>query len=193
MSRIPIIPTLIVAGAMITMMILGVWQWGRADEKAALIARYEAASGLEAIEWPQRLDADNLPLYRRSGFDCVQVINWRSTSGRNADNRAGWVHVATCALSGTDDNAQLQAGWSLLPKTPDWAGGTVTGIIAPDGKALIRLVADPAAAGLQASAAPSPEDLPNNHIAYAVQWFLFAAIAGIIYTLALRQRLLRPR
>ncbi len=30
--------------------------------------------------------------------------------------------------------------------------------------------------------------MPNNHLAYAVQWFLFAAIAGAIYVLALRRR-----
>jgi len=31
-------------------------------------------------------------------------------------------------------------------------------------------------------------DIPNNHLAYAVQWFLFAGIAGVIYALALKRR-----
>lgn len=191
MNRIPIIPTLIVAAAIITMIILGLWQWGRSDEKTALIARYQAASGQPAIDWPRAPDADALPLYRRSGFTCSAVIDWRSTSGRSAAGRAGWAHVATCALPGSDERAQLLAGWSLQPQTPNWTGGDVTGLIAPDGGRLIRLVADPAIPGLEASAPPSPEDLPNNHISYAVQWFLFAMIAGIIYALAVRQRLLR--
>jgi surfeit locus 1 family protein len=39
-----------------------------------------------------------------------------------------------------------------------------------------------------ASAPPSPDNIPNNHLSYAVQWFLFAGIAGVIYALALRQR-----
>ena len=39
-----------------------------------------------------------------------------------------------------------------------------------------------------ASAPPSPDTIPNNHLSYAIQWFLFAGIALIIYTLALRQR-----
>jgi surfeit locus 1 family protein len=30
--------------------------------------------------------------------------------------------------------------------------------------------------------------VPNNHLAYAVQWFLFAAVASVIYVLALRWR-----
>ncbi|MEM1133313.1 MAG: SURF1 family protein [Pseudomonadota bacterium] len=190
MTRIPIIPTIIVAAAIITMIALGIWQLGRADEKAALIARYEAASQQPALDWPQTLDADDLPLYRRSNFTCAEVLDWRSTSGRNAEGRAGWSHIATCRL-GDDGEAQLQAGWSLQPETPEWAGGDVTGMIAPDGKAMIRLVADPPVAGLEPLATPTPADLPNNHISYAVQWFLFALIAGVIYALALRQRLLR--
>jgi surfeit locus 1 family protein len=37
-------------------------------------------------------------------------------------------------------------------------------------------------------ARPNPDDVPNNHMAYAVQWFLFAAAAAVIYLLALRKR-----
>jgi cytochrome oxidase assembly protein ShyY1 len=44
-------------------------------------------------------------------------------------------------------------------------------------------------AGLEPSAPPSVESIPNNHRAYAVQWFLFAAIAVLVYGLALRGRL----
>ena len=53
----------------------------------------------------------------------------------------------------------------------------------------MRLVADGAAPGLQPSARPSIESIPNNHRGYAVQWFLFAATAIVIYLLALRRRL----
>ena len=51
------------------------------------------------------------------------------------------------------------------------------------------LVAATPANGLEASAPPSLKDVPNNHLAYAVQWFLFAGIAAIIYGLALRRRM----
>ena len=37
-------------------------------------------------------------------------------------------------------------------------------------------------------ARPDPSDLPNNHLAYAGQWFFFAITAFIIYVLALRRR-----
>ena len=48
---------------------------------------------------------------------------------------------------------------------------------------------DTPAAGLEANPAPDLSSVPNNHLAYAVQWFIFAALAGIIYALALRRRM----
>jgi surfeit locus 1 family protein len=65
-----------------------------------------------------------------------------------------------------------------------WAGGKVTGWIAPGPK----LIADPAQAGLAANARPDPNDIANNHLAYAVQWFFFAFVALVIYAIALRKR-----
>ena len=53
----------------------------------------------------------------------------------------------------------------------------------------MRLVAATAPPGLEPSAPPSIDQIPNNHRAYAVQWFLFALIAGVIYVLAVRKRL----
>lgn len=184
------IPTILVALAVAIMIGLGVWQLGRADEKAQLIAQYEKVVDLPAMAWPLSVDAVNPPLYRRSRFTCTNVTNWRQTSGRSADDQAGLVHVATCRVAGSDSaTAQFVAGWSKAPLTPDWSGGEeVTGIIAPDGGAVIRLVADKAVAGLANVAPPSPEDLPNNHLAYSVQWFLFAAIAVIIFLLASSER-----
>jgi cytochrome oxidase assembly protein ShyY1 len=57
----------------------------------------------------------------------------------------------------------------------------------------MRLVAATAAPGLQPSAPPSIEQIPNNHRSYAVQWFAFAGIALVIYALALRKRLREER
>ena len=52
-----------------------------------------------------------------------------------------------------------------------------------------HIVANPPLAGLQPNATPDPRDIPNNHFSYAVQWFLFAGVALVIYALALRKRL----
>ena len=52
-----------------------------------------------------------------------------------------------------------------------------------------RLVAsEPPVAGLEPLARPDPSGIPNNHLAYAGQWFFFALTALVIYWLALRRR-----
>jgi cytochrome oxidase assembly protein ShyY1 len=79
-------------------------------------------------------------------------------------------------------------GWSKQSTAPGWKGGAVTGTIGPDRDRQILLVADTAAPGLQPSATPSLDDIPNNHLAYAVQWFLFAGVAVAIYAIALARR-----
>jgi surfeit locus 1 family protein len=180
--RIPIIPTIVVIAAVLTMIGLGVWQLGRMDEKAALIERHEAALGSDQ---PLRaLPSDPLAnLYRRAPFDCARVTGWNAISGRNDRDQAGYVHIASCP------GGDVVAGWSRDPSLlPEWAGGPVIGMIAPGGEAGWRLVADPALAGLEPNAAPDPADTPNNHLAYAGQWFFFALTALVIYVLALRRR-----
>ena len=52
----------------------------------------------------------------------------------------------------------------------------------------LMIVSDAPAPGLAVSPLPNPSSVPNNHFSYAVQWFLFAGIAVIIYVLALRRR-----
>ena len=81
----------------------------------------------------------------------------------------------------------MAIGWSQDPRSPEWSGGEVGGFIGPAGKG-VRLVAAPAQAGLQQLAAPDPNDVPNNHLAYAFQWFFFAITALAIYWLALRRK-----
>lgn len=81
-------------------------------------------------------------------------------------------------------------GWSKNPSAKtNWNGGLVSGIIAPDSRSRMRLVAATPAPGLEANAPPSLSAIPNNHRSYALQWFLFALMALVIYGLAVRQRL----
>ncbi|WP_373487196.1 SURF1 family protein [Blastomonas sp.] len=186
--RLPLWPTLLVGAAIAVMIALGVWQVQRMAWKNALLAEYENAADLPAIAWPVVPDVDSLPLYRRSSVNCLRVIGWRSASGRGAGGQAGWVHVASCSTSAEGPGAQVVTGWSQRPDNPDWTGGMVTGVIAPDSQHLVRLVAAPPVAGLAPVQKPSPEDIPNNHWAYAIQWFLFAAIAAVIYIMAVAKR-----
>ena len=56
-----------------------------------------------------------------------------------------------------------------------------------------KVVASEPIAGLQPLARPDPRDLPNNHLAYAGQWFFFALTALVIYFLAIRKNLTERR
>ena len=185
MKRIPMVPTLIVLVAVAYMIHLGFWQLERLGEKEAMLARYEAAQASgDEVRWPEEPSAMQRALYHRSQLDCRSALASTTLSGRNAKGQAGLAHVVTC-IDAEGAKRQLVLGWSTDPAAPVWTGGVVTGWIAPGP----RLVADPPQAGLEANARPDPKDIPNNHLAYAVQWFLFAGVALVIYVLALRKRL----
>ncbi len=185
-ARIPIVATLIVLAAVVTMSALGVWQLGRMDEKEALIARYASAGEQAQVAWPTPAQHE-ATLFRRSTVDCRQVTGFDSIAGTSLRGEKGWAQIARCTLDDGAD-ADVAMGWSRAPGPPAWTGGTITGLIAPYGES-VRLVATEPVAGLQPLAAPDPGDLPNNHLAYAGQWFLFALTALVIYGLVLRQKL----
>ncbi len=181
--RVPIIPTILVLAAAATMVALGIWQLGRAEEKAALLESYDAVGADAApVEFPFDSDEEGV-LFRRSALDCARVTGSDPVAGTAANGAKGWAVRVTCVTAGGEE-ALVDLGFTRELSTPQWQGGTVTGIIASGP----RLVADPPAADLYPLAKPDPNDLPNNHLSYAGQWFLFAATALIIYFVALRAR-----
>ncbi len=189
--RLPIIPTIIVALAVATMIGLGLWQIGRAREKEAVIARYAAARTLPPISFPAMpIASDRLPLFRHATGLCAQPGGRRLAPGQNRGGEPGYVHIVDCRTAAGGPGMSVQLGWSKNPQAPiNWAGGLVSGVIAPDSRSGMRLVAASPPPGLQQSAEPSVSTIPNNHRSYAVQWFLFAGLALLIYLLAARQRL----
>ena len=71
LKRLPLIPTVIVLAAVATMLALGVWQLGRSEEKAALLASYAKAEGQGAeVAWPVDPASRQAALFRRSTLDC---------------------------------------------------------------------------------------------------------------------------
>ncbi len=195
--RIPIIPTLLVLAAVAVMVRLGFWQLDRMHQKDALIARYLEVQRRDAmVAWPQSKEEVPSRLYHQVRINCLEVTGQRAISGRSSTDEAGIAHVAECVVVNPSDSiadesmrkADVVIGWSRDPGEADWQGGEVAGTIAPGP----RLVADPPLARLQANARPDPRSLPNNHLMYAVQWFLFALTAMVIYGLALRKRLAAP-
>jgi cytochrome oxidase assembly protein ShyY1 len=193
-KRLPIVPTMVVVAAAAVMVWLGVWQLHRAAWKEALLARYAQAENLPPITYPTvPLRDDQLPLFRHATAVCLRIVGQRAQAGENRAAEPGYVHIVDCATGAEGPGMSIEVGWSKDPNAKvNWAGGAVSGVIAPDRRMRMRLVAASAPPGLESSAQPSLASIPNNHRSYALQWFAFAAIALIIYGLAVRKRLREP-
>lgn len=189
MSRkLPVVPTILVALAVVTMIGLGVWQLQRKAEKDALLATYAAAANKPPIGWPV-VPPKVLPLFRNATGNCLQVVSFRTSAGQNVQGEPGYLVIADCRTGAEGPGLAVELGWSKDPNAGrTYKGGLVSGLIAPDSRSLMRLVAATPGPGLAASARPSPDNIPNNHLSYAIQWFLFAFIAVVIYVIALRGR-----
>jgi len=202
MKRFPVFATVLVGLAIAAMIALGVWQLQRKGEKEALLAQLSANRTLPPIAFPRIAIGETL-LFRRASAFCLEPVSFKAEGGRNAGGGAGWRQIAQCRTGAEGPGFAVQIGVSrTVDAKPDWKGGEVSGYIthAPDHKPLIvsifsrapkmlMLVADKPATGLDANPVPDLSSVPNNHLAYAVQWFLFAAVAAIIYGIALRRRL----
>ncbi|MDQ3077744.1 MAG: SURF1 family protein [Pseudomonadota bacterium] len=187
--RWPLIPTILVALAVATMIGLGFWQLQRMRQKEALLATLAAAQNLPPIGWPTAPMGGPLPLFRAATGNCLQVTGFRTAAGQNRTGEPGYLVIADCRVGAEGPGMAVELGWSKNPNAGrEYKGGLVSGVIAPDSLMRMRLVAAEAGPGLVESAVPSPATIPNNHLSYAIQWFLFAAAALVIYVLALRSR-----
>ena len=192
MKRIPILATAIVAAAVLLMISLGLWQLQRAQWKDRLLARYHANASLSPTAFPAVPRPDDALLFRRATGLCLEPTAWSARAGHNRAGENGWRHLALCRTGAEGPGMLVDLGWSTRSDPPKgYRGGPVTGMIGPDKAHLFLLVADQAAPGLEPSAPPSMTDVPNDHRSYAIQWFSFAAIALVIYGLAVRQKLAR--
>jgi surfeit locus 1 family protein len=200
---IPIIPTIIVVLLAAAMVALGVWQLERRAEKEAAIALMQANEGKGATSFPQNGPVPTELMFRSSSVNCLTVAQWSVEAGKAADGTSGFRYIAHCTTGAEGQGALIAMGVGGKPDLkPAWTGGIVKGRIVeePDhrsllsrmmGKALVlrpMLVSDVAIAGLKAPAQPRVTDVPNNHLAYAVQWFIFATLSLVIYALALLRR-----
>jgi len=201
MPRFPLIPTILVALAVAAMIGLGVWQLERRGEKLAALQQYAANFDKPEMAFP-RLPVGDQYLFRRATAYCLQVVGWQSQGGRSINGSNGYRHLAQCRTGAEGAVLLIDMGVAPDPKfQPVWKGGQVTGTIthAPDHRPLLAglfdsepkhlmLISESAAPGLEPTARPDLSSVPNNHLAYAVQWFLFAAVASVIYLLALKWR-----
>lgn len=201
--RLLLLPTILVLIAVAVMIALGVWQLDRRGEKEALIAQLYANRDLPPMAYPPTAPVAPTSMFRKSRVTCIRVAGWRVTGGSTPSGKGGYRHIAECVTGAEGPGALIDMGVAADPAfKPDWRGGTVDGLITTEpnqtsllGKAFgsvppLRpmLVADLPAKGLAASAPPSADGISNNHLAYAVQWFLFAGIALVIYAIAVWRR-----
>ena len=189
--RLPLVPTVIVLAAVATMIALGVWQLGRGRQNDALLSQYRAAQGLPPVGWPGGAIRDEqLPLFRQASGMCLEPVATKLIAGRNREGVSGFSHLVDCRTGAEGPGMRVDVGWSRGPKSGvPWRGGPLGGVVAPDGEMRMRLLSAEGLGGLEPSARPDIADVPNNHRSYAVQWFLFAAAALVIYLLAVRGKL----
>ena len=191
MRRLPFWPTLFVLACVAVMVALGIWQLQRATWKDGLLTRYAAATQLPPVAFPAVPVPDEALVFRRAGGTCLEVVRWDARGGRNRKGEQGWRHIASCRTGGGEGPGMaVDYGWSRSSDSPklDAVGGPVKGVIDFDRDRVFILVSETPAPGLEASEIPSPVNIPNNHRGYAVQWFLFALVALVIYGIAVWRR-----
>ncbi|MDR2856241.1 MAG: SURF1 family protein, partial [Novosphingobium sp.] len=191
MRRLPVVPTLLVLAAVAVMIRFGFWQLDRLHQKEKIIAQYQDALANRHIsDLGRDLLIDGPFEYTRVRLQCLRPTKQSLQAGHNSRGESGWAQVVRCPyhfkLRGVRE-ANIVIGWSRAPVVVGWEGGDIQGTVVPSKEPPhLRIVADPPLAGLEPNARPNPADIPNNHLSYAVQWFLFAATALVIYALALR-------
>ena len=202
MRRLPVVPTLVVAAAVAVMIALGLWQLLiRAPEKDRALAQFAAAAAQPAVDldplMARAADPPNLAFRRvlvtcRARGEEPDLRGGRSRDGAGG-GAGGYSYFVPCrpGADGLAGRLVVNAGWSPLPDQDRriTLDGLVAGTLGSDvpGRPLILTSAE-AVPGLVASAAPSIDQIPNNHRAYAFQWFFFALVAAVIYVLALKRR-----
>lgn len=202
-GRIPVVATILVALAVAAMVALGIWQLDRRGQKERLLAQYQANLSLPETAYPTN-PADRSYLFRTVSAHCLRVTGWQVKGGQMPGGGPGWRQIATCATGAEGPGLVVDIGMSADPKAlPGWRGGQVRGTATnePDSSSALQhwltrappprlmIVSDTGLDGLARSPRPDPAEVPNNHLAYAVQWFLFAMVAVVIYAVALRRRM----
>jgi len=166
--KLPLVPTAMVALGAPALLALGFWQLDRRQEKAAALVAFAA------------------PEVGR--FTCAPLEGpVEQRGGRNRAGQTGYSHFANCMLGG--EAVKINLGWTARPRAlPSPSGdATVRALLytVPDAGRMLVVTEPPAP--LRPSAPPDPAEIPNNHLAYAMQWFAFAVTLPVIYALWLRR------
>jgi surfeit locus 1 family protein len=203
-SKWPIIPSILAAIAVSIMAALGVWQLQRKGEKEAQLAVLAANMQKPAVAYNMLGPVPDSALFRKSSVNCLRPTNWTYRSGSDNVGKTGYRYITECATGTEGPGALIVAGIGNGPNVKvAWQGGPVSGVITrePDSRSMIQkmfgkklvlrpmLVSDTGLGGLRTPKPPSPAGLPNDHLLYAIQWFIFASAGAIIFVLAVRKKM----
>lgn len=200
--RAPIIPTLITLIGVLILCSLGRWQLERRAWKADLITRLESAATLPPVsprEFRAAMQGDISVQYRRADIGCHAGPRkpYDLRPGSSAGGTSGYFVVVSCRPNDLPPDIVAVAGWTRRVDAKDVTidlDHEFSGVVIeqPYGDAPNRprfmLIPDTAVAPLGKPQQPRPADLPDNHLAYAGQWFGLAVALAAIYGLWLRRR-----
>ena len=204
--RIPLIPTAITAIGIVVLCGLGNWQLERRAWKHDLISRLAAAPALPPVtpmEFRAAMMGDASVQYRRATIDCRPGLKkpYDLRPGSSAGGTSGYYVIVSCRPNDLPPDIVAVAGWTRRVDAKDamlMMDHQLTGVVIerPYGKQPDRprfmLIPDTAIAPLGRPLQPTAGDLPDNHLAYAGQWFGLAMTLAAIYGLWLRRRLVAP-
>lgn len=184
---------------------MGVWQLERRAWKHDLIARLEAAPRLPLLtpaDYYRSLIGVQSVQYRRAELPCTpgDVLPYDLKGGTSRGGVGGFLVLVSCRPNKKPPEIVAVAGWSRRPdlKLRLQVDTVFRGLIIerPYGKAAGRpqfmLIPDTAVPPLEPSQLPTPGELPDNHLSYAVQWFGIAAALLGVYAMLLWRRLRPP-
>jgi cytochrome oxidase assembly protein ShyY1 len=192
----PVVPTVMAAIAVPILIGFGVWQLQRAEWKEALLAKLARNADLPPVTLGNGFDVESM-LFRRARAELQCDSPATPRAGRNMQGEPGYSFLFPCRAAG--QLLAVNAGWAPRPDSPQGLlppAGQHLGVVAPadpskPARMVFYLVAPQPP--LVASAPPSLDTIPNNHLSYAIQWFSFAAILAVIYGLWLRRWLATSR
>nr|WP_243446115.1 SURF1 family cytochrome oxidase biogenesis protein [Polymorphobacter fuscus] len=199
----PLVPTLLTFVMLTVLIGLGLWQLQRREWKHELVRQLQAAQTLPPLEpadFTAAMNGTTSVQYRRAELPCSpgRVLPYDLKGGSSAAGESGFLILVSCRPHRRPPDIVAVAGWTKRPdaaRVPIMVDTVFTGLIIerPYGDAVGRpqfmLIPDTAVPPLVPSRLPSPQDLPDNHLSYAGQWFGLAAVLAVIYGLWLRQRL----
>ena len=162
--RPPIIPTIVVAAAVAVMIWLGIWQLQRARWKEGLLANMHAAEQLPPIAYPTMpMNSGSCHCSATQPASACALPASARRPAKIAAGEPGYVQIVDCATGAEGPGMSVEVGWSKDPNAKvNWSGGPVSGIIVPDRRSRMRLVAASAPPGLEPTKTPDVSGEPDH-------------------------------